>query len=38
MDNDSKILNFALWLLVGSLAIAMTAPGLWVFLKTLGAI
>ena len=38
MDNDSKILNFALWLLVGSLAFAMFAPVVWVFLKTLGAI
>jgi len=38
MDRDSKILNFALWLLVVSLGVAMTAPGVWVFLKTLGAI
>ncbi len=38
MDHDSKILNFALWLLVGSLAIAMFAPVVWTFLKTLEAI
>lgn len=38
MDNDSKILNFALWLLVGSLATAMFVPVAWVFLKTLGTI
>ena len=38
MDNDSKILNFALWLLVGSLAIAMFVPVIWTFLKTFGAI
>lgn len=38
MDTGSKILNFALWLLVVSLGVAMTAPCIWVFLKTLGAI
>jgi hypothetical protein len=38
MDKDSKILNFALWLLVGSLALAMFVPVGWIFLKTLGAI
>jgi len=38
MDTESKILNFALWLLVASLATAMFVPVIWTFFKTLGAI
>jgi len=36
--NESKILNFALWLFVGTLALAMAYPIAYIFIKTLGII
>jgi hypothetical protein len=36
--NESKILNFALWLFVGTLGLAMAYPIAYIFIKTLGII